>query len=270
MPASSTRSPPTPFAKAVSSLLGWLEALGLGALALGQCLELYLRILLGRGRLDLPALASALHQAGLSMLPAITLVAIAVGSILGRLGADLLSQLNLPGLILFPFSYAVIMELTPVLIGILVAGRAGVALAVRQATLLNSGELDGLLVCGVNPIHYTTAPALLAMLIMSFGFVVWAALVTFVTTYLWLFLLADVPPAMFAETLRRTLSPGDLIQAAAKSLVFAAVIALVATVSGIGAGRRPGSVTRAATRAMIGAVTAILLLDLAFLLWPDL
>ena len=47
------------------------------------------------------------------------------------------------------------MELVPILVGILVAGRAGVALAVRQATLVVSGQMDGLLVTGTNPIQFT-------------------------------------------------------------------------------------------------------------------
>lgn len=256
--------------RAAMGLLDRIETLGLAARVLGECLALYLGILFGRGRLDLEALARALRQAGLSMLPAITLVAIAIGSILGRQGASLIAELNLPGLILFPFSYAVIMELTPVLVGILVAGRAGVALAVRLATLIRSGEIDGLLICGVNPIHYATAPVLLAMLSMSFAFVVWASLVTFVTTFLWLFVLADVPPAMFVDSMRQTLNPGDLLEAMIKPLVFSLFIALIATVSGIDAGRQAGGAASAATRAMIGAVTVILLLDLAFVLLTGL
>ncbi len=249
-----------------AGLLGLIEALGLAALSLWECLWLYLRIPLGRGRLDLSALAAALRQAGLSMLPAITLVAIAIGSILGRQSASLIAELNLPGLILFPFSYGVIMELTPILVGILVAGRAGVGLAVRLATLIRSGEIDGLLVCGINPIQYATAPVLLAMLTMSFAFVVWASLLTFVTTFLWLFVLADVSPAMFVDSLRQTLDPGDLLEAMLKPLVFALVIALIATVNGIGAGRDAEGVAGAATRTMIGAITTIVLLDLVFVL----
>jgi phospholipid/cholesterol/gamma-HCH transport system permease protein len=256
--------------RAASGLLGWVEALGLAAMTLSECLSLYLGILLGQGRLDLESLADALRRAGLSMLPAITLVAITIGSILGQQGANLIAELNLPGLVLFPFSYAVIMELTPILVGILVAGRAGVALAVRLATLIRSSEIDGLLVCGANPIHYATAPVLLAMLAMSFAFVVWASLVTFVTTFLWLFVLADIPPALFVESMRQTLGPGDLLEAMSKPLIFALVIALIATVTGIGAGRDASGAASAATRTMIGAVTSILLLDLAFVLTTGL
>lgn len=229
---------------------------------------LYLRILAGRGRLDMPAFAGALRQAGLSILPAITLVTAAVGLILGNQTESILEQFDLPGLILLPISYAAVMELVPILVGILVAGRAGLALAVRQATLAVSGEMDGLLVNGIHPLQFTVGPVLLAMLLMSFAFAVWGSLVTFGAVFLWLWGVAGVPPALFLDALQRALSPGDLVEALGKPLIFALLIALIATVNGTMAGRDPEGVARAATRTMIGAVTAILLTDLLFILFP--
>lgn len=254
--------------RAFRGAFGWLEELGLAAVTLQLCAGLYGRILTGRGRLDLPAFAAALRQSGLSILPAITLVAAAVGLILGHQTANVLDDFDLPGLFLFSISYAVVMELIPLLVGILVAGRAGVALAVRQATLVVTGEMDGLLVCGIHPIPYTTGPVLLAMLLMSFAFAVWGSLVTLVSASAWLALMASVPPALFIDAVRQTLSPADLAVALSKPPLFALLIALIATVNGTMAGRDAEGIGRAATRTMIGAVTTILLVDLAFALRP--
>ena len=245
---------------------GWVEGIGLAAFTLVGCLGLYLRILLGRARLDLPAFAAALRQSGLSILPAITLVAAAVGAILGRQTEAVLSQFNLPGLVLLPITYGLVMELVPVLVGILVAGRAGVALAVRQATLTVTGEVDGLLVNGIHPIRFTVAPVLLAMLLMSFGFVVWVSLVTFAAAFLWLWAQVNIPPALFLDALAQSLNPSDLMEALGKPLLFALLIALIATVNGTAAGRDPQGIGEAATRTMIGAVAAILVADLAVIL----
>lgn len=245
---------------------GWVEGIGLAAFTLVGCLGLYLRILLGRARLDLPAFAAALRQSGLSILPAITLVAAAVGAILGRQTEAVLSQFNLPGLVLLPITYGLVMELVPVLVGILVAGRAGVALAVRQATLTVTGEVDGLLVNGIHPIRFTVAPVLLAMLLMSFGFVVWVSLVTFAAAFLWLWAQVNIPPALFLDALAQSLSPSDLLEALGKPLLFALLIALIATVNGTAAGRDPQGIGEAATSTMIGAVAAILVADLLVIL----
>ncbi|MGD8275127.1 MAG: ABC transporter permease, partial [Thiohalocapsa sp.] len=220
-----------------SGPIGWLAGLGLAARTLVECLALYGNILLGRERLDLPAFTAALRQSGLSILPAVTVVAAALGLILGRQAAMVLQNLNFPGVLLFTITYAVVLELVPILVGVLVAGRAGVALAVRHATLVVTGQMDGLLVSGVNPIRYVTGPVLLAMLAMSFAFLVWSSLVTVGTAYLWLFVYADVPPYQLVDAVRTTLGPYDLREAIAKPLVFAVVIALIATVNGTIAGR---------------------------------
>lgn len=255
-------APTRPFGGAT----GWIEGLGFAALTLASCLGLYLKILFGRARLDVPAFAWALRESGLSMLPAITLVAALVGLILGRQTQAVLQQFDLPSLVLLSVTYVVVMELVPILVGILVAGRGGVSLAVRQATLASTGEVDALLVSGINPVQFMVAPMLLAMLLMSFAFSVWATLVTFVSSFLWLWVTVDIPPALFLDSLARGLSPGDLAQAIAKPMLFALLIALIAAVNGTAVGRDPEGAAEAATRTMIGAVAAILVADLAIIL----
>lgn len=245
---------------------GWVEWTGFAFLALTSCLGLYLKILVGRARLDLPAFAWALRETGLSVLPATTMVAGLVGLILGRQIQSVLQQFDLPSLVLLSVTYVVVMELVPILVGILVAGRGGVSLAVRQATLAASGEVDGLLVSGINPVQFMLAPMLLAMLLMSFAFAVWATLVTFVSAFVWLWVTVDIPAALFLDSLERALSPGDLVQAMFKPMLFSVLIALIATVNGTAAGRDPQGASEAATRTMIGAVAAILLADLAIIL----
>jgi phospholipid/cholesterol/gamma-HCH transport system permease protein len=254
---------------ALGGPLGWLAGLGLAGRTLLECLASYGAILVGRAQLDLPALAAALRQSGLSILPALTLVSAALGVILGRQAGMVLENFNFPGVLLFTITYAVVQELVPLLVGVLVAGRAGVALAVRHATLVVTGQMDGLLVSGINPIRYVTGPVLLAMLAMSFAFLVWGSLVTLGTAYLWLFFASDVPPYQLVDAVRSSLGPPDIREAIAKPLVFAVVIALIATVNGTVAGRDPEAIAEAATRTMIGAVTSILLIDLLFVLWPE-
>lgn len=252
-----------------SGAAGGIERLGLSAQALVRCLGLYLRILAGRARLDVPAFAAALRLAGLSILPAITLVGLALGSILGHQADAFLGRFAVPELVVLSATFAVIIELVPVLVGILVAGRAGVDLAVRQATLAVSGEVDGLLAIGIDPIAFTLGPTLLAMLVMSFAFAVWGCLVTFAATFLWLAMLGKVPPALFLDAFTTAIAPADLLRAITKPMLFALLIGLIATVNGTAAGRAPQGIGTAATRTMIAAVTAILVADLLLLLAFD-
>lgn len=245
---------------------GWLEEVGLAWLTLASCLGLYLRILAGRDRLDLPAFAAALRQTGLSVLPAITLVAAALGLILGSQAASVFKGLDLPRVPVLGLGIDVVLELVPILVGILVAGRAGVALAVRQAGLTVSGEIDGLIVSGIDPVRFTLGSVLLAMLLMSFALTVWVGLITCAALAAWLWGRAGVPPALFIDALEQSVNFADLVEALAKPLIFAVSVAVIASVCGLAAGRDPDGLGRAATRTMIGAVTAILLTDLVFVL----
>ena len=245
---------------------GWLEEIGLAWLTLASCLGLYLRILGGRDHLDVPAFAAALRQTGLSVLPATTLVALALGLILGSQAESVFEDLDLPRLPVLALGVSVVQELVPILVGILVAGRAGVALAVRQAGLTVSGEMDGLIVSGVDPVRFTLGPVLLAMLLMSFDLTVWVGLTTCTALATWLWARVGVPPALFVDALQQSVDLADLFEALAKPLIFAVAIALIASVCGLAAGRDPDGLGRAATRTVIGAVTAILLTDLVFVL----
>ncbi len=261
--------PPTEPRAPFSGVSGGLERLGLAAFALVRCLGLYLRIIAGRSRLDVPAFAGALRQAGLSILPAITLVSLALGTILGHQAGSFLGRFAVPQLLLLSTVFAVVIELVPILVGILVAGRAGVDLAVRQATLAASGEVDGLLAMGIDPLEFTLGPTLLAMLLMSFAFAVWSALMTFAATFGWLTVLAPIPPALFFDAFTSVVTPSDLVLAIVKPMLFALLIGLIATVNGSAAGRAPQGIGAAATRTMIAAVTAILVADLLLILIFD-
>lgn len=243
-----------------------LDRLVLAPLALIECLRLYAEILQGRARLDLPSFAMALRQSGLSILPALTLVGVAAGMILGSRTQSVLVWFDLPALVLPALIGGVVTEIVPILVGILVSGRAGVALAVRQATLVVTGERDALLVMGIDPIRFTLGPVLPAMLIMGLAVAVWGNLVTLGATAIWLRYTEDVSIALFLDVLTRALSLSDCLEAAIKPIFFALLVALVATINGITALRRPQSIDRAATRTMIGAVTTILLADLVWIL----
>jgi phospholipid/cholesterol/gamma-HCH transport system permease protein len=245
---------------------GWLEEIGLAWLALVACLGLYLRILAGRERLDLPAFATALRQIGLSVLPAITLVSGALGLILASQAVSLFREFDPPRLPVLSLGVAILVELIPVLVGILVAGRGGVALAVRQAGLVVSGEIEGLVVNGQDPIRFTLGPVLLAMLVMSFALTLWVGLISCTAIAAWLWARSGVPPALVIDALRQSMDPDKFAVLLSKPLIFAVAVALIATVCGLSAGRDPDGLGRAATRTMIGAVAAILLADLVFVL----
>lgn len=225
---------------------------------------MYGRILAGRQSLDLKTLADEIRVAGLAPLPIVTLVAAAVGLIVGIKADGVLAQVYLPEVLLGGVGVSVVREFAPLLVGILVAGRSGVALAVRIGSMAMNRETDGLIVCGVDPVQYTVGPALLAMLIMSFGLAVWAAAVVLGITGAYLWYASGIPLPVFRDSLTSAIEAADLIQGAVKPVIFALLVAIIAAVNGGRARRDSAGVSQAATRTMVGALAAIILCDLAF------
>lgn len=238
----------------------------MGLFVLRDCSRYYRDILLGRNRLDLKMFVDDLRETGLSILFGVTLVAVIVGLIVGKETENILGTVNIPGLLIGTIGLAIITEFAPLLVGLFVAGRSGVALAVRIGSMVLNHEVDGLVVCGINPIQYTVGPMLLAMLVMSFGLAVWTELIVVSVTAAWLWFNAGISWSLFLDSLKSVLELSDVLVSVIKPLVFSIFIALIAAVNGSRVSRRVEAVSRAATRTMISAIAAIVLIDLLFAL----
>ena len=57
-------------------------------------------------------------------------------------------------------------EFSPLIMGILIAGRSGSAIAARLATMTINQEIDALQVMGINPVRFLVAPMLIALVVM--------------------------------------------------------------------------------------------------------
>ena len=231
-----------------------------------SCFSLYGAILLGRARLDMKALAYELREAGLTVQLQLTLVAVIVGVVIGIVSEELLSQVNIPEMMLGTVSSAVIKEFAPLLVGMFVAGRSGIALTVRIGTMVLNREMDGLIVCGVNPIQFTVGPLLLAVALMSFAMVVWTSFITLLTIGLWLRLEVGLPWQILIGSLERVMTPGALLLSAFKPIFFSLLIVMTAAVSGFSVSRQSESISRAAGRTMISAIALVQITNLFFVL----
>jgi len=71
----------------------------------------------------------------------------------------------------------VVREFAPLIVGILIAGRSGSALAARFSTMMINQEVDALRVIGISPVRFLVAPALFAMMVMVPCLTIWANIV---------------------------------------------------------------------------------------------
>ena len=147
---------------------------------------------------------------------------------------------------------------------ILVAGRSGSALAARIGSMTVSQEVDALAVIGIDPVRYLVAPALIAMLIMLPLLTVFADAVAIFGAALYSAPALDVTPMAYMLQTMSLLTPGDLGQGIAKSIVFALLITLIGVSTGFSVTGGAEGVGRATTRAVVLSICWIIVADMIF------
>lgn len=123
-------------------------------------------------------------------------------------------------------------ELGPVLTGLIVAARAGGAMAARLGTMRVSEQIDALEVMGVEPRQFLVSPRIVAALISMpllcgvFDFVAMSG------AYLLCVKVLFLDEAIFWDKIQLWLNPRDIIEGLIKSAVFGITFASVCTYRG--------------------------------------
>lgn len=152
-------------------------------------------------------------------------------------------------------------ELAPVLTGLIVAGRAGSAMAAQIGSMKVTEQIDALEVMGINSIQYLAAPRVLAstialpMLSIVFLFVGNLGGYVIGTTTLM------IDEAIYFSKLSEFMVVQDIAQGVIKAFVFGYVIALIGTYFGFQVEKGAVGVGRGTNLAVIWGMVSVLILD---------
>jgi len=123
-------------------------------------------------------------------------------------------------------------ELGPVLTGLIVAARAGGAMAARLGTMRVSEQIDALEVMGINPKQYLVAPRLIAafltlpLLCGVFDFV------AMLGSYIFSVQLLGLDEAIYFDKISQWISTRDVMEGLIKAAVFGVIFSMVSTYVG--------------------------------------
>ena len=129
-----------------------LDEIGYGASLLGEAL---FWLLMGRRyRQPVRAQATMLSMLafGVSALPIATLLSGTIGLMLAIQSLYSLGIFGAESFAYIGIAFGVVREFSPMIMGILIAGRSGSAIAARLATMTINQEIDALQVMGLNPV----------------------------------------------------------------------------------------------------------------------
>lgn len=156
---------------------------------------------------------------------------------------------------------SMVRELGPVLTGLIVAGRAGSAMAAEIGAMRITDQIDALVTLGYDPIRFLVVPRFLGSTLMTPILTAIADVVGIGGGYLMGVHVFGINPGHFMAKMRAFVTPWDLASGLVKSFFFGAIVALASCYCGIYASSGARGVGKATTRAVVLSSVLIILCD---------
>lgn len=166
----------------------------------------------------------------------------------------------------------IVLELGPLLTGLVLTGRVGARMTAEIGTMRVTEQIDALETLAYDPVAFLVVPRLLAGVVMLPVLVVLADAVGLGSAYLFSIYFTGVPATDFREGLRLGYGNFQLVYSLLKAMLFGGAIALVCAYEGYITEAGAEGVGRSTARAVVITSVTILVLDAltAVLLGPFL
>lgn len=174
------------------------------------------------------------------------------------LGFKLVNAVNLVGPIV---ALAITRELGPVLTGLIVAARAGGAMAARLGTMRVSEQIDALDVMGVNTKQYLISPRMIASIISMPLLTAVFDFVAMLGSYFLCVHLVQLDEAVFWQKIRDTIEIRHIFEGLIKSAFFGMIFSVICTYRGFFTTGGAKGVGEATNRGVVISMVMIIILD---------
>ncbi len=158
-------------------------------------------------------------------------------------------------------SRAIVIELGPVLTGLVLSGRFGASIAAEIGTMKVTEQIDALEIMAIDPIRYLATPRLIAGIIMMPILIIFADAIAISGSCFIGFSSMDVAPQAFFSSIQRFMELRDLFSGLVKAFFFGASTALVGCYVGFGTEGGAEGVGQATIKAFVLSAAAILVND---------
>jgi phospholipid/cholesterol/gamma-HCH transport system permease protein len=152
-------------------------------------------------------------------------------------------------------------ELIPLLVGLMVTGRVGSAIAAEIGTMKITEQIDALFSLGANPNQYIVVPRVLACFIMLPFLTLYGDIIGMAGGFAYDVFIMGVNKSIYIQMTLLYLELWDVVSGLIKAAIFGIVIALISCWQGLKAEGGAEGVGRATTRTDVIASIAILILN---------
>jgi len=235
----------------------WLEVLGSQTIFLVEEMGRVVNLLIQSIRwalhppLGLRNIFKQLEETGANSIPVVLITALSTGMVLALQSHIGFRRFNAESLVGTVVALSMTRELGPVLTGLIVAGRAGAAMAAELGTMKVTEQIDALTTMAVNPVKYLIVPRILAGLVMLPILTVLADLTGIVGGYIVAVNILDANPVVYMNKTTEHLELDDIYGGLLKAAVFGVIIATISCYKGINAKGGAEGVGKATTGAVV-------------------
>jgi phospholipid/cholesterol/gamma-HCH transport system permease protein len=198
---------------------------------------------------------------GVGSLPIVTLTGIFMGLVLALQSIVELRNIGATSYIGRPIGTTVIRELGPVLSSIMVAARAGSAIAAELASMAINEQIDAFRAEGSDPVKKLVEPRLVACTLMMPVLTLICDFVAFVGGWLVAKQVVQVSSFFYWNSVLEVLTPAFIWGGVIKSMAFGFVIGVVSCYAGMRTSFGATGVGEATTRSVVLSCISILVLD---------
>jgi phospholipid/cholesterol/gamma-HCH transport system permease protein len=197
---------------------------------------------------------TALDAMPLTMITALLLGGITLIQVFGQL-----STYGAEGYLSHLLAKLVIRELGPLMVGVIVIGRSGTAIAAEMASMKLNGEVDALAAMGVNPIQYLLVTRILGGVISIFCLIVYFDMAALLGGFLLAWSRLPLSMAAFLSALSDAIGAPELTITILKAVVFGSTIPLLCTSYGLRVRSSATEIPQAVTRAAVASLLTVFL-----------
>ncbi len=152
-------------------------------------------------------------------------------------------------------------ELAPLITSIVITGRVGAGITAEIGSMKATEQIDALQVLGINPIKYLLVPRLISASIMTPLLTIISALISILAAMYLAGITVKLDHSVYLNSIRQVLEVSDVFIMMLKSMVFGAIIAVIATTTGLQVKEDAESVGNATTTTVVRSIILIFLFN---------
>jgi len=200
-------------------------------------------------------------RVGVDSIPVVVLTSMFTGMVLALQTFVGFRRVHAEQFVASVVSLAMLRELSPVLVGLMVTGRVGSSMAAEIGTMKVTEQIDALKALATEPVQYLFVPRVVAGIIMLPFLVILGDFLGIYGGYLVAVKLMRTNPVVYQQNTYQFLALNDVWSGLIKAAAFGLILTLTGCVRGYYTTGGAEGVGRATTNAVVSASLIILLSD---------